>query len=223
MEGLRENARRIFDSCQEWFRVHTLYCMNITRYSNESSVAASLEAITCPPGAPEDGCLERLQNWANKDPEDVNGEALQGIMKLVIIQQNADLSLGVHEISFKRLFRLFDIDYYILYLMARNVDGFYDPRSSTDRNVASFYLHVRNSHMVLWSFNRAQGRIRGIVICRQKMIPILLEEMQAYKEVVDHPLMPLLACCGHLLHKIDAEVDTELKAIAKVEQQTGFY
>jgi hypothetical protein len=239
MDGIRKNAKKVFKAQQgsRWFNVHTVQCIRICKYlsDNDAQVQHPVYDVYCDPAAPADGCLGRVLEWAAKHPLNEKGEPPHSILKLVMIDQDDNLNLGIHQATFQDLFQRFQLDWYIWYLMARRVDGFYDPEKSTPtlhqpgfgEISSSYYLHVRNSHMILWSHGRMYDPpcqiTRAMVIARPDVLSKIREQLDVYKNFVGHRLMPLLACSAQLLHHVDASITTELDAISKVEAQTGFY
>jgi hypothetical protein len=180
--------------------------------------------IACPEGAPHNGCLAELSGWLDEIPQRA-GLVPSSLLKIVIIEQSDNLRLAVHRTTFRELFRLFRLDDYLLYLIIRNVDGFYDPNpsQSSQEEISSYFLHVRASYMLLWSFSRQESNTKAILLSRLPLIDPFVEELQVNQNLACHPLTLLLVCSGHLLQKIDQDVNDELRTIANVEQVTGFH
>lgn len=67
------------------------------------------------------------------------------------IQQPADLRLGIHREVFLGVFDAFKTGPYMLYLISRNIDGFYDfhEQIPEDEETICYFLHVRGSFMLM--------------------------------------------------------------------------
>ncbi len=226
MEGLIERANALFQELAlspNNLYLHNLHCRRISRYS-DSHVHPEERDITCPRGAPPDGCLDRVVAWTLEPPPSRKGSKLVGTLRLVILARDKHQAIGVHAGTFVYLFKQFGIDPYIKYLVARSVDGFYSPPPPVDGSAAaaprSFYLGIRDSHMLVWSCTGTT--VNAIVICQPKEVAVFGKEASVFESLVGHPAMPLLACCGHIVQDVDAFVEVTLGAVKTVEASTRF-
>ncbi|KAE8442945.1 hypothetical protein EG329_002483 [Mollisiaceae sp. DMI_Dod_QoI] len=226
MEGLIERANALFQELAlspNNLYLHNLHCRRISRYS-DSHVHPEERDITCPRGAPPDGCLDRVVAWTLEPPPSRKGSKLVGTLRLVILARDKHQAIGIHAGTFVYLFKQFGIDPYIKYLVARSVDGFYSPPPSVDGSAAaasrSFYLGIRDSHMLVWSCTGTT--VNAIVICQPKEVAVFGREASVLESLVGHPAMPLVACCGHIVQDVDAFIEVTLSAVKAVEASTRF-
>jgi len=146
-------------------------------------------------------------------------------LELVVVAQPPTLEMGIHAHVFLGLFHRYKIEPYILRLIARNVDGFYEfPQSSEGPHLAhiSYFLHVRNRFMLAWSYALENASTDAILIARPTGSDQLVQDVIAHKGLLGHPLSLALVCCAHLLDGIRIEIGPELATIADTEAQTGF-
>ena len=216
---------------------HTLRCVRIHLYQDGHTDADSpTHDILCPINAPPDGCVDRTFSWASLPPPKRAGTQLAGMLRLVILTRDEHQAVGVHMGTFKRLFDLFGIDPYMKYLVARSVDGYYTslprltvPPCGVDGEASScrsFYVGVRDSHVMLWSCY-PQGGPDGaavmsvIAICQGERVEPLEREARTFASVVGHPAMPVLACCSRIAQDVDGFVESTLCTVKTVEEYTG--
>ncbi len=129
-------------------------------------------------------------------------------LKILLIQQSKTLALNIEPQILDDVWDGLQLDPYIKYLICRNADGFYDfeaggPPSpagtaTSQTLVQSYFVGVRGSYMLTWSFVPETRSISAILIGR----PALLSEAEAmihtYKDCLGHPLTLGLVCTGLL-------------------------
>jgi hypothetical protein len=268
MNGLINRANKEFKEkvnlSPNHLHPHTLHCTRAYLYADKHVDVRSSEPILCPINAPPDGCYDRTEGWAGPKRDvatDHNGAKLAAELRLVVLARDdtAQHGIGVHGGTFEHLFKLFRIDPYIKYLVARSVDGYYSslPPSSHDdgdqhggsdsdgsapaeprtasagrgaaanaHSIRSFYVSVRDSHMLLWSCAPAGGPGRStalsvIAICGHDEVAAVESEVGILASLIGHPAFPVLACCSRIAHQIDTHVEAALCTVKAVESYTG--
>lgn len=106
---------------------HVFYFTRISlyqdQYVDQTNRIIQLFEIPWPIGAPDDGCLKRMDPWASLPQPSKDAGNLVGTFRLVILVRNEREAIVTHMATFKALFDEFRIGPYIKHLVARPVEG----------------------------------------------------------------------------------------------------
>jgi hypothetical protein len=152
-------------------------------------------------------------------------------LKLLAVESDGESRLRIQKSCFLNVFRAFDLDSYILHLILHDVDGFHDLGAENvnpddgGSKMRTYFLGVRGSHMLAWSFNTQTRQTLAIPIERGGLQSIRATEdmITLYKAYIrHHPLVLGIACADQLLKEVDGSIPLKVSTVVSVEKRTGY-
>lgn len=130
-----------------------------------------------------------------------------------------------------KFFRCFELDTYMLYLMYRDIMGFYEvsrcnSRYNSKGTVFSYFINIEPLK-VLWSFNTATLATRGVILARatpggRHCYQDFCHMLDRYCRLVAHPLLPAFAAIMEIMDFSDRTVNKQEEIVSQTELKTGF-
>lgn len=216
MEGLRDFAVRSFSLHQEFSQSATEYD-TIRIFPSDQNDTSYITVVVS-----EEELLSTFSQTASN-----------ASFKLVRII-HADYSpLQVKNTTFIALFKSCKLDSYMLYLLSRNVYGFY--RFESNRIAAaggeqgdSYFLNTSLS-TTMWSFNRSTRQTRAILLTKnnygkrnaRERFQAFQAILASFKHSFTSPCLLAAAACVEWSQYIDDTIGKEVEDIRDVEAKTG--
>ncbi|KAF2667557.1 hypothetical protein BT63DRAFT_480505 [Microthyrium microscopicum] len=215
MDGLRKGARESFDAHQIFRPPKDTYELLQISKAEDGEFGITENAV------PEDKILDVIRS---RSPSNAT---LTAQLRLLIIKRRPDEALLIDKDVFWDIFREFRLDPYLLYLISARVDGFHriGPLERTDvASPVNFYINIRGSHLVCWSYSPADAITNALFICRPGTLRYesFLGELRLQKTLIDQPLLVGFVCGIDLMKQIDREINDEVFAsLLNVESKTS--
>ncbi|KAJ9137082.1 hypothetical protein NKR23_g9389 [Pleurostoma richardsiae] len=214
MDGLKELARSTFESVQNFKKLENDHRYNVLEVGSFPDGHMSFNEWLV--------YEDDLASFMTKGPLDGdNNSTADASLKLICIQRDLDVTLGVSKTAFMRIISAMNADPCVLYMISRDYDGYHE-FNGAESPVTVFMGLPR--YAVVWVFDRRRMTTRGLLIERRSgSWPGLRDVLRTYRRYIFTPHLLSFVSCLHTLHFFDRQTnDTELQAIRRIEDATGF-
>lgn len=186
---------------------------------------------------PDEGLSSRTSECSNTDTAEQwlagsgpGPDDQAAILDVMALEQTANMVITATPKLFESIFEQFEMDPYFIYLIARNVDGFFKMPPLPDHSggqTLSYFLHVKGQYMLMWTYFVDTETTKAICITRPSLFgPGLFGQLRdgidSHLSLLRHPLALAAICSAELADSVSREIEPELKAIVEVESKTGF-
>lgn len=223
--------------------LHDLAIGNFGRDQKFSQPAAEYEIVEVKPSDQGDiSCMvvsvqesDLISNFSEDSQSTRREFALHRRSLQIVRIVHSDYSpLQIPKVTFIALFKLFKLDPYMLYLLSRNVYGFYRFEGAhggeeLEAKVFDSYFLNTSLSTILWSFDRAAMRTRALLLTKdnrgkrnsQERFQSFQKLIGSLKEAVHSPRLLAAVACIEWIQYIDITTSKLIEDIREVETKTG--